>query len=360
METAPTLPRARELVLQYGWTSTVYQILNPGIRHWFSSATDGVVGYVAAGRTRVVAGAPVCAHADLARVAAEFESDAGAAGQRVCYFGAEGRIEALYRDDPHHAFLALGAAPSWQPSGWAERLERHTSLRAQLRRARNKGVVVQEWPSRLAENHPALMRCLEAWLATRGLPPLHFLVEPKTLAHLEDRRVFVAERSGVPLGFVVASPVPTRSGWLIEQFVRDPAAPNGCTELVIDGAVSVLAQEGAQYLTLGLAPLSRRASPAIEQTAWPWNSASAWARAHGRRFYNFDGLDAFKAKFDPERWDPVYAVSNEPRFSVASLHAIAAAFSGGSPLALAARGLVRAIVQELTWLANPKRRGSSR
>ncbi|MHB1327090.1 MAG: phosphatidylglycerol lysyltransferase domain-containing protein [Gemmatimonadales bacterium] len=344
-------------MLQHGWTSTVYQILNPGIRHWFSSAADGVVGYVTAGRTRVVAGAPVCALSDLARVAAEFEAEAGAAGQRVCYFGAEGRIEALYRDDPHHAFLPLGASPSWQPSGWTERLERHSSLRAQLRRARNKGVTVREWPSRVAENHPALTRCLETWLETRGLPPLHFLVEPQTLARLEDRRVFVAESRGVPLVFVVASPVPTRSGWLIEQFVRDPAAPNGATELVIDGAARVLAQEGAQYLTLGLAPLSRRAATGIEQSGWIWNAASTWARAHGRRFYNFDGLDAFKAKFNPDRWDPVYAVSSEPRFSVASLHAIAAAFSGGSPLALVGRGLLRAIKQELAWLTSSKRRG---
>lgn len=347
-----TLPRARELVLQYGWTSTAYQILNPGIRHWFPSIAPGVIGYVTAAGTRVVAGAPICPHADLANVAAEFEADARARGQRVCYFGAEGRIESLYRDDPHHAFLPLGASPSWQPGRWAERLDGHSSLRAQLHRARNKGITVREWAPQVAENHPALARCLERWLATRGLPPLHFLVEPETLAHLEDRRIFVAERAGVPLSFVVASPVPTRSGWLIEQFVRDPAAPNGCVELVIDGAVRALAQEGAQYLTLGLAPLSRRAPSHDEPRGWLWSAATAWARAHGRRFYNFEGLDAFKAKFDPERWDPVYAVSNEPRFSVGSLRAIAAAFSGGSPLVLAARGLFRAAAQEATWFVH--------
>ncbi len=36
----------------------------------------------------------------------------------------------------------------------------------------------------------------------------------------------------------------------------------------------------------------------------------AWLRLHGRRFYNFKELDAYKAKFRPEEWEPVYAVMN--------------------------------------------------
>jgi phosphatidylglycerol lysyltransferase len=73
-------------------------------------------------------------------------------------------------------------------------------------------------------------------------------------------------------------------------------------------------------------------------------------RAHGRRFYNFEGLDRFKAKFAPERWEPVYAIANEGRFSARSLHAIAHAFSGGSPTWLVLRSLARAARTELRWL----------
>ena len=60
--------RARELVLRYGWNATSYQILNPGIRRWFSSRSDAVIGYVRRNRRRIVAGAPVCADAELAEV----------------------------------------------------------------------------------------------------------------------------------------------------------------------------------------------------------------------------------------------------------------------------------------------------
>src|SRR4029079_10254763 len=102
---------------------------------------------------------------------------------------------------------------------------------------------------------------LDEWLESRPLPPLHFLVEPETLALLFDRKVFVAQRGGAPVGFLVASPVPARNGWLIEQFVRGHHAPNGTSGLIIDAAMRARAAHGATYVTLGLAPLSRHARP---------------------------------------------------------------------------------------------------
>ena len=45
---ATLLEHARRLVLAHGWNATAYQIINPGIDHWFSSRGDAVIG-VAAG-----------------------------------------------------------------------------------------------------------------------------------------------------------------------------------------------------------------------------------------------------------------------------------------------------------------------
>ena len=341
--------RARALVLAHGWNATAYQILNPGIALWFSAAGDAAVGYVRARRVRVVAGAPVCAADRLTAAAAEFERDAAAAGDRTCYFGAGARLEAVYAGAPASALVLLGAQPAWAPAGWAGIVEAHASLRAQLNRARNKGVVVREWDPPDARGRTALRDCLADWLATRGLPPLHFLVEPDTLGDLRDRRLFVAERAGGVVGFLVASPVPARGGWLVEQIVRGRGAPNGTNELLVDAAMRALAAAGAAYVTLGLAPLSRRALPPAGGAATPlWLALTlGWIRAHGRRFYNFDGLDAFKAKFRPHSWEAIYAISRERRFSPGTLYAIAGAFSGGSPVALVSRALVRAARVEL-------------
>ena len=351
------LNHARELVLRYGWNATAYQVVNPGISLWFSTKGDAVLGFVQRGNTRVVAGAPVCAPERVRDVVEEFEGQCTADRMRVCYFGAEARLETELRGDPSHAMVLLGAQPSWNPATWPGIIGGKASLRAQLNRARNKGVSIARMPSAVATGNPELQRVLREWLATRGLPPMHFLVEPETLSRLFDRRVFVARsRAQEIIAFLVASPAQARGGWLIEQFVRGRAAPNGTVELLLDAAMRAFAEEGYQYVTLGLAPLSRYARPAEVNPAWlRW--VLKWVRAHGRRFYNFEGLDNFKAKFQPQYWEPVYAIVNEPAFSPRALYAIAAAFSDGSPVWTITRALWRAARTELRWL---KRRAEQR
>ncbi|MGE0886467.1 MAG: phosphatidylglycerol lysyltransferase domain-containing protein [Blastocatellales bacterium] len=344
------LQRVRELVMAFGWNATSYQIINPGMSHWFSPKGDGVIGYVQHHRFRIVAGAPVCTAERLPELIAEFESEAVKKSLNVCYFGAEARLENHLAGSRRHSKLQLGAQPAWHPARWSENFMHHASLRAQLNRARNKSVTVTEWPIERASGHPDMHRCLEEWLATRKAPTMHFLVEPRTLERLYDRRIFVAERAGRVTGFLVASPVTGRNGWLIEQIIRGLEAVNGTSELLVDTAVRAMAASGSEFITLGLSPLSKRGS--VKGDADPlWIRALlAWTRAHGKRFYNFEGLDAFKAKFQPERWEPVYAIANEPRFSVATLYAIGAAFTAGSPISSAVRALWWAVRQEMANL----------
>lgn len=354
------LHRTRALILAYGRNATSYQIMNPGILRWFSSRKEGVVGYVVKRRRRITAGGPVCPFEDLGDLVAEFEEDAAAAGtQRVCWFCAVPELAALYLRSPGRSAILIGAQPVWDPASWIVKVPEHASLRRQLNRARNKGVRIVEWPPDKAREHPELERCLREWLASRPFPPLHFLVEPNTLGTLYDRRVFVAEREGRVIAFVIASPIPERNGWLIEQIIRGEQAPNGTAELTVHHTVSALADEGYSFVTLGLAPLSRRAgipssNPPIIRFLF------GWLRFYGRRFYNFDGLDFFKAKFRPDAWEPVYALSNEPRFSIATLYATAAAFSRRSPIAALAAGIAKAIRHEIGWLSKRLRSPSRR
>jgi phosphatidylglycerol lysyltransferase len=342
--------RARELVLRFGWNATAYQILNPGIDLWFSSAGDGVVGFVRSGGMVVVGGAPVCALSRLAAVASEFHAHAHARGEKVCYFGAGRRLDDRYQADPEWSRVLLGAQPVWDPHHWPEALEKRRSLRAQFNRARNKGVTVAEWPATQAENDDRLRRVLAQWLETRRLPPLHFMVEPETLSHPGDRRVFVAEREGRVVAFTVLSPVPERNGWLVEQIVRGNSASNGTAELLLDTAMRAIAASGSTYATLGLSPLSQRAG--LTQPTQPlWLALVLWlVRRGGRRFYNFGGLDAFKAKFNPQTWEPIYAIAEGASFPPRALYAIAGAFSGGAPIELVLRAVVRAVRKELSSL----------
>ncbi|MGE0442669.1 MAG: phosphatidylglycerol lysyltransferase domain-containing protein [Gemmatimonadales bacterium] len=339
--------RARELVLAHGSHPSAYQVLNPGFRYWFSARGDAVAGYADHFGVRVVAGEPVASDARFVAAVAEFETATAHDGLRICYLAAESRLAAALAGRPEYDRIAIGAHPVLDPSAWPATIDRYASLRAQLHRARNKGVAVAEVRSAAAEADPRLRDCLADWLAARGLPPLHFLVEPETLDRLGDRRVFVATRAAAVVGFAVASPIPVTGGWLLEQLVRRPAAPNGTAESLVAAALDRLRLAGSPALALGVAPLSARAGrPEVRPLV---AGALRWARAHGRRFYNFDGLERFKAKFRPAHWEPVYAIAREPAFSIRTLLAIAAAYCNGALLRTGLRAASQAFRQEVRW-----------
>lgn len=327
-----------------------YQVVNDGILHWFSEAGDAVVGYVRTHAVCIVVGAPICHGDRLGDVLTEWEAFVAAQGCRACYFGAAGRVFDALHERSGYTTVVLGAQPVWNPAAWADIPARTPSLRSQMHRARNKGVVVSEWAPDRASSDPRIAACLQQWLATRGLPTMHFLVEPNTLHDLTGRRLFVAERGDRVVGFINASPVPARQGWLVEQFVRGSHAPNGTIEALFDCMMRAVAADGATYVTMGLVPLREGTEqPADLNPAW-LAALLAFVRVHGRRFYNFRGLERFKSKFRPHSWEDIYAISNEERFSLRTLYAIAAAFTVQSPVLAVSQGAMRAVRIELARL----------
>jgi phosphatidylglycerol lysyltransferase len=348
--------RARALVLEYGRNATSYQVLNPGIRLWFNRAQSAVAGYVEHHGVRIVAGIPICNPVDLPAAVAELERDAAAAGCDVAYFAVEQMGLALWPADAQHTRIVIGAQPVWHPRTLVETMTRHRSLRAQLNRAAAKRVTVEEWSVQRAQSSIAVRRCLDEWLGARRLPPLHFLVESNTLPRLLDRRVFVAMREGHAIGFLVASPIARRNGWLVEQNIRGAHAPNGTSESLLFKAASALAQDRAEMITLGLSPLSRHAPLSAETPPKSLRALFAWLRVHGRRFYNFEGLDGYKAKFRPETWEPVYAVTGSGLHTWKALIAIGAAFGGTSAVPFVGRVMQHALEQELERVKKWRRR----
>ena len=309
--------------MRYGWNATCYQTVNPVFEYAFFPELDGVVAFVRARGRRVVAGSPVCPENNLDEITALFRA---AEPSPVLYFGAGERVNQALSS--RSAIVSLGAQPVWSPATWNERVMKHKSLRYQFHRARNKGVVVREWSTEEAENSPELQAVLNEWLVHRGLPPLHFLVEPETLDYLKDRRTFVASVKGKAIAFLNLCPVPQRKGWLTEQFPRCRSAPNGTVDLLMHTAAQAVASEGAEYLTMGLVPFSSHGL--LSSNPWWLRTVMNLARSLGTPLYSFKGLDEFKSKFFPEEWEPVYAAADGRGFGVLDLVAVLEAFAGES------------------------------
>jgi phosphatidylglycerol lysyltransferase len=350
---SPLRSDALAIVRRWGWNVTAYQILNPGFELWINPELDAAVGYIERHRIRVVGGAPVCADEQLPRVVTAFENDAARAGCGVVYFCAEQRLAELAAADVRRITFPIGAQPMWTPRDLLSEFEQHASLRAQLNRARNKGVRVQSATHLDTITVSEMNQCLEQWIDDRGLPPLHFLIETRTLDNLQDRAVFVALRDASIVGFLVATPIPARNGWLVEQIVRGKNAPNGTAETLLREAALKLESMKADMITLGLAPLAQRGEPRFDRSPRWLHVVLDNLRSHGHRFYNFEGLEAFKAKFGRADWAPVYAVLAPNTPLPRALLAITAAFAGEPLRRFLPRVLTRGLAHELR-LARPR------
>ena len=333
---------ARNLIMRYGWNTMCYQILNPGISLWFTESFDAVIGYVESSTHIVVAGSPIAEEHLLGPALDEFLLFATIRKKLVCFFGAQERIAAELSGRTPISSIQLGAQPVWSPENWLANFRSRPSLRAQAARAKNKVVVVSVFNKNLTDRIPELRICLDEWINGLRLPPMHFLIEPNTLENLEDRIIVSAERSGKIVGFCVATPIPRRNGWLIEQTIRGANAPNGTAELLLESVIKHICSLKSEMVTLGLSPLSIHGESDLKQKYW-LNMLLRFIRLYGKSFYNFEGLDMFKAKFLPDSWEPVYAITNERTPSPKTLYAIGSAFCGYSPFLFALKGIFRKI-----------------
>jgi phosphatidylglycerol lysyltransferase len=340
--TANPKPALRErtlaLLRRHGWNATSFQVLEPDFRYWFG-APDACVAYVDTGGAWVAAGAPIGPPDGLATAAAGFVAAARAARRRACFFGTEPRFAADPALGPASetplASMRIGEQPIWDPATWRATVGATPSLRAQLSRARGKGVLVRALPATelrdaQAPTRAAVEALIGRWLASRRLPPMGFLLQMDAFSFLEERRCFVAEQGGRLVGFLMAVPVYARGGWLLEDLVRDPASPNGTPELLIDAALRAAADEGSRYVTLGLAPLSG-------PVGW-WLRL---ARRSGRGFYHFEGLRAFKAKLRPADWVSIYLSYPAGQWGARAVLDTLAAFARGRLARFALETLLR-------------------
>ncbi|MBZ5709766.1 DUF2156 domain-containing protein [Nannocystis pusilla] len=334
MSDAPTGPgatqrRVLQLVERHGWNVTAFQTFGAEFTYFFHG--DGCVAYVDTGSAWVAAGAPIAPTDELAAIADAFVRAAREARRRCCFVATEDRF--LDATSAALRALAIGEQPVWDPQTWPGTLRRHSGLREQLRRARAKGVRVRRIDPAELDAGPladAAAELTRRWLATRAMPPMRFLVGLGPFTFPELRRCFVAERDGHVVGVAHVIPVPRRRGWFVEHLLRDPQAPNGTVEVLVDAVMRRATEEGCSWLTLGTAPLAGAVPRPLR-----------FARSRLRFLYDFEGLQRFKAKLRPAEWCPTFLSYPPSQGVIVTFVDVLAAFVPGGLLRFGARCLAR-------------------
>jgi phosphatidylglycerol lysyltransferase len=104
-----------------------------------------------------------------------------------------------------------------------------------------------------------------------------------------------------------------------------PDAPNGTMDFLFTKLLLHFQSQGFERFGLGMAPLSGMAEHPL---APGWHRIGRLLFAHGENFYNFQGLRAFKEKFEPD-WEARYLAAPGGMAPLFVLADIAALISGG-------------------------------
>lgn len=321
--------RVLALLKRHSRHTTSFQILEPGYQYWFDG-DDTVIAYADTGRAWVAAGVPVASRRKLAAVTRRFIAAAEARGRKVRFFG----VDRAFADTTGLHRTHIGEEPFWDPTAWDQVLRNSKSLREQLRRARAKGVELRRVTAEEIEDEDGpTRRGIEAliarWLASHALSEMKFMVLVHPFSHPQERRYVVAERDGQTIGFAAAVPIYGLEGWFVEDIIRDPNAPNGTAESLVDAMMRTLAAEGSRTATLGLAPLAGEVNTVLRLT-----------RDYTAALYNFGGVRAFKEKLRPDRWEPVYLAYPHDHLGLWAMRDVLAAFAPGGLVSFALNTVV--------------------
>ena len=157
---------------------------------------------------------------------------------------------------------------------------------------------------------PALMAELrqisDAWLAAKSGREKGFSVGRFDPDWLNRWSIALVRLDGRIVAFANVMTTGTRQFGSIDLMRHSSAAPAGTMEFMFTELMLQLKAQGFARFSLGMAPLAGLT---------PHRSGRIWDRfghiiyRRGGRFYNFEGLRAFKCKFDPD-WFPHYLATS--------------------------------------------------
>lgn len=179
----------------------------------------------------------------------------------------------------------------------------HKSLRQAVRRLADEGFTVRVVePGEVAARMSELHDVSDAWLAEKHTREKGFSLGVFSPDYLRRFPAALVEREGRLLAFANLWLGAAHEELSIDLMRHRPDAPRGVMDLLFTELMQWGHTQGFAWFNLGMAPLSGLPEHELSPL---WNRVGAIVFRHGEHFYNFQGLRAYKEKFDPV-WTPRY------------------------------------------------------
>ena len=172
---------------------------------------------------------------------------------------------------------------------------------------------------------PELRRISDQWLATKNAREKAFSLGFFDADYIRNTPVGIIEKDGRVYAFANYWQLDNHHDISIDLMRYDPESPTNMMEYLFVESILWAQKNGYQWFSLGMAPLSGMEQHALAPL---WHKIGNIIYKHGEDFYNFEGLHAYKSKFNPV-WRPRYlAVPPGPRIPLVLL-SISKIIAGG-------------------------------
>jgi phosphatidylglycerol lysyltransferase len=289
----------------YGTNSISYFALEAGKSYFFSASRRSVISYVLEGNVAVVAGDPIGPEEEMLPAIQQFVAYCQEQDWMIVFWQVRDSLIDLYRLAGLH-MLKMGEDAIINTRTFTLAGKALANVRSSVKRAEKEGlhVVFYHGDVQDAERRTQIERISQAWLASKGESEKGFSMgrfDPRGDPELVT--ALAVDTTNKVHAFVTFVPIYGRNGWGLDLMRRSEQASPGTMELLLARSIEYFKCEGADMVSLGLAPLNN-----ISQTDKTFldNSIDFLTHLFGNQSKN-QSLFNFKKKFQP-CWESRYLI----------------------------------------------------
>jgi len=319
-----TWERVTQLVAAAPQSQAHLALLGDKMFH-FSDSGRSFLMFGEQGGSRIVMGDPVGDEDEWDDLMWSFNELAEDEGVRVCYYQISALTVPRYVDMGMRLFKlgeeARVSLAEFSLDGPAARKIRRTRARAERDHLR-----FEIWtPAQVKAGMAALRLVSDRWLAKHQIREKGFSLGCFDEDYLGRGPSAVVTLHGVPCAFANLWLGGNQHELSVDLMRYDPAAPASVMDFLFSELFLMGKGGGYRWFCLGMAPLSGMVAHPLAPL---WQKIGALIYQHGGKFYNFQGLRGFKAKFNPD-WEPRYLAVPSSWHLPAALTDITALIGGG-------------------------------
>lgn len=294
----------------------------------FLIAEDGTafIAYGDTGKSLIAKGEPVGEESAGRALIWQLCEKADKEGKRCAFYSVGPRYLPTYLD-LGLTILKIGEVARVDLRGFTlEGSSKKDARQARNRAARDGYVFEILTRDKLPAELPALRAISDKWLTSKQGEEKGFALGAFDEAYVSNfDHAVLRSPSGDIAAFANLFQGANKHELSLDLMRYDPDGPNFAMDALFGELLLWGAAEGFHWFSLGAAPFSGIES---RQLASIWNRIGGFVYEHGEHFYNFEGLRAFKQKFNPV-WTPNYLASPGGLSAPRILYEVNMLISGG-------------------------------